>query len=360
MKHTLILISVLSLFTFHQSNAQCLATGGLITSYASNNGQRGCMFSITASNLVTITCFDASLYAGTTADYEIYYKNGTFVGFETDGASWTLIGSASGVTSAGQDLPTYLPIPINIAIATGQTVSFYVTNTFGGGLSYTDGAANNTLIASDANIAVNGGVGKGYPFAVNYNFREFNGTVHYNLGNPLPVSLSEFFATPVSNTVRLNWKTNSEKNSDYFEVKRSIDGFSWLPIATLSAAGNSSEITVYDFLDDKPYLGKNYYKLIQVDMNGDSTEFPIRSVDLSKLEQFSDRIYPNPSQEKINIRGSKDDFSQLDITDFYGRNVEGLISFCLTSNGIECDVSKLANGVYLFHLSDETIKVIKN
>lgn len=67
------------------SFCQCPAsTYSLDTYYASNNGQRGCMFDISASQDITITCFDANLYAGTTSDYEIYYKTGSFVGSESN------------------------------------------------------------------------------------------------------------------------------------------------------------------------------------------------------------------------------------------------------------------------------------
>lgn len=341
------------------SFSQCPSTATLNTAYNQNNGQRGCMFTITATNLVTITCFDASLYAGTTAAYEIYYKTGTFVGFESNAAAWTLIGSAPNVTSAGTNVPTYLPIPVNVTIPSGQTVAFYVTNTAGGGLNYTDGVANNSMLASDANITVNGGVGKSYPFGLNFNYRNFNGTIHYTLGTPLPVSLHSFYATPISNTVRLNWLTNTEENSDYFEVKRSVDGLEWLPIGVVSAAGNSSEKISYEFFDDKPNMGKNYYKLIQFDINGDTKEYPIRVIDLSQIELSSNKVYPNPSSELLMISGSKDDFSQITITDFSGKNVDSLIPIEYNSYGIKCDISKLEPGLYIISIAGETIKFIR-
>jgi len=65
------------------------------------------MFDVVATNTVTIECIEANLYPGTTANYEIYYKNGTHVGFEANMPSWTLLGSVSGLTSAGTNVPTY-------------------------------------------------------------------------------------------------------------------------------------------------------------------------------------------------------------------------------------------------------------
>lgn len=154
----------------------------LTAPYNSNNGQRGCMFDLTAANTVTIDRFEANTYAGTTGNYEIYYRAGTHVGFENNAGAWTLLGSASGVTSAGNNLPTALPIPVGVTIPAGQTYSFYITNDFGAGVSYTDGTAVGNFLASDANLTIYEGVGKSYPFGLTFNVRNFNGDIYYTAG----------------------------------------------------------------------------------------------------------------------------------------------------------------------------------
>lgn len=154
----------------------------LSTPFNSNNGQRGCMFDLIATNTLTIDQFESAIYAGTTANYEIYYKAGTHVGFETNAGAWTLLGTATGVTSAGNNVGTLLPIPINVTIPAGQTYAFYVTNDFGGGTSYTDGNTVGNVWASDANLRINEGVGKSYPFGLTFNVRNFNGNIHYTGG----------------------------------------------------------------------------------------------------------------------------------------------------------------------------------
>lgn len=151
--------------------------------FNSNNGQRGCMFNLTAANTVTIDRFEPNLYAGTTANYEIYYRAGTHVGFENNAGAWTFLGGATGVTSAGNNLPTPLPIPVNVTIPAGQTYSFYITNDFGGGTSYTDGTAVGNFLASDANLTIYEGVGKSYPFGLTFNVRNFNGDIYYTSGS---------------------------------------------------------------------------------------------------------------------------------------------------------------------------------
>ncbi|MCB1609195.1 MAG: hypothetical protein KDI71_19705, partial [Xanthomonadales bacterium] len=185
------------------------ATFVLSTPYNTNNGQRGAMFDITATNSVIIRNIDANLYSGTTADYEIYYRAGTHVGFENNAAAWTLLGTTTALTSLGTDVPTPIPITLDLLIPAGQTYALYVTNTFGGGTSYTDGAAVGNFLAGDANISVFEGVGKSYPFGLTFTVRKFNGTFHYDLAD-LQVAVSPTPATvaapggPVSYAVQLS------------------------------------------------------------------------------------------------------------------------------------------------------------
>lgn len=162
--------------------AQC-TVGSAATSYTSNNGSRGAMFNITAgASPITITSFDANIYGGTTARYEIYYKSGSYIGSETTAGNWTMAGGVDNLYSSANNVPTPIPIPLNITIAAGATYGFYITNTASGGLNYTSSASAATLV-SNSDITVTGGVGKSYPFGSTYTYRLINCTVHYYTGS---------------------------------------------------------------------------------------------------------------------------------------------------------------------------------
>ncbi|ARN77535.1 hypothetical protein BST97_05785 [Nonlabens spongiae] len=155
-------------------------SGSLSTPTFTDNGQRGIMFDVEFINGAIITSFDVPLYPGTTADYEIYYRVGGYQGFESTAGDWTLIGSATDVTSLGTNMLTPLPIDIDLNFNAGQTVGFYITNTIGGGIQYKEGpSSGSTEIASDFNLVVTGGVGKAYPFGLTYPNRHFVGTINY-------------------------------------------------------------------------------------------------------------------------------------------------------------------------------------
>ena len=186
--------------------AQC-TNNTAATSYASNNGSRGAMFNITAgASAVTITSFDANLYGGTTAKYEIYYKAGTYVGSETTAANWTLAGAVNSLYVAANNVPTAIPIPLSITIPAGATYGFYITNTASGGMNYTSSAITNVTLISNSDITLTGGVGKAYPFGATYSYRLINCTVHYYTGT---ISESNTLATVSSTSQAISQSSSS-------------------------------------------------------------------------------------------------------------------------------------------------------
>ena len=116
------------------------------------------------------------------------------------------------------------------------------------------------------------------PFTLDWTM---SGGASLNCG-ALPIELLYFNANQLNcNENLLIWSTATEINSDYFDVERSFDAIHFEFIGRIKAAGNSTSIVNYDFKDSKPYQGLNYYRLKQVDYNGDNEVFTIVSVDNS-------------------------------------------------------------------------------
>jgi hypothetical protein len=85
---------------------------------------------------------------------------------------------------------------------------------------------------------------------------------------PLPVELLYFETRQYPNFNVLNWSTASESNSLNFVVEHSIDGETWLPIASKPAAGYSVEKITYTYLHVYKEYVVNYYRLMQYDIDG--------------------------------------------------------------------------------------------
>jgi hypothetical protein len=178
-----------------------------------------------------------------------------------------------------------------------------------------------------------------------------NGTVG------LPVELTQFSATCSENATNINWQTASEHNSAYFEVLKSRDGESWNSLATVDAAGNSSEAINYSISDNKD-VTTVYYKLNQVDKDGKSKEYGPISANCS--ENTSLYISPNPTNGEFNLIGIEHfgTITSLEVKDAAGKVVKVIQP---TSSQFSCN--ELKTGVYFINIiaggKQEVVKIIK-
>ncbi len=116
----------------------------------------------------------------------------------------------------------------------------------------------------------------------------------------LPVKLLYFQGIPEDSKVTLRWSTATEINNDYFKLERSSDGIEYTLFKEVKGAGNSSSVSFYLAEDLLPLSGESYYRLTQVDYDGQTEVFdPVKVEFKLKPKNFS--IYPNPATEGINI-----------------------------------------------------------
>ncbi|MEM9327833.1 MAG: T9SS type A sorting domain-containing protein, partial [Bacteroidota bacterium] len=114
--------------------------------------------------------------------------------------------------------------------------------------------------------------------------------------NPLPVELLDFSGQVIERSALLQWGTASETNNDYFVLERSYDGYDFETIATINGQGTSQEVNTYQVFDEQLRRGENFYRLTQVDFDGESEELgTVRMVYAAGEERLSAQIFPNPS-----------------------------------------------------------------
>ncbi len=94
---------------------------------------------------------------------------------------------------------------------------------------------------------------------------------HLNWAGPLPVELISFTAKPAGRSVQLAWTTAWERNAQQFDVQRSQDLLEFSTIGSLPARGTTEQRQTYTTTDDWPLDGTNYYRLRQVDGDGQIT-----------------------------------------------------------------------------------------
>ena len=121
--------------------------------------------------------------------------------------------------------------------------------------------------------------------------------------NPLPIEIASFTGKQAGNAVVLEWTTMSEKDNDYFEIERSIDGINFVTIGRIDGAGDSTGKLTYNFVDNQPEQTVTYYRLLQVDFNGArSYADKIISVVYTIDSNVSLTVVPNPTRGMFEVR----------------------------------------------------------
>ncbi|MCX7697687.1 MAG: T9SS type A sorting domain-containing protein [Bacteroidales bacterium] len=100
---------------------------------------------------------------------------------------------------------------------------------------------------------------------------------------------------------RLYWQTATERNSDYFVVQRLINGDQFKDLGKVPAAGNSSTPQSYDFIDEDAPIGYAYYRLKQVDCNGEEFYSSTIMVGSQNERVQLTNVYPNPVENELFI-----------------------------------------------------------
>lgn len=118
-------------------------------------------------------------------------------------------------------------------------------------------------------------------------------------GQALPVTLVSFDAFPEGEIVKTQWVTELEINNNYFVVERSADAVNFSEVVRVMGAGNSTEVNNYEATDFHPLSGVSYYRLRQVDFDGQYAYSKIVSV--KRAEQSSLSLYPNPTDNELSL-----------------------------------------------------------
>lgn len=174
----------------------------------------------------------------------------------------------------------------------------------------------------------------------------------------LPTGLLDFQANAISiNLVRTHWSTFSEQGNSHFDVQRTVSGYEWETIGTVQSFGNSTELLEYSFNDDRPYTGLSYYRLRIVNLDGEITYSPIRSV---YLDDHHISVFPNPTDGLLTIQGALEEIQHFELINVLGQTVTHQTKIIGSDNhGFTLDLANLANGFYTLKTKNSSVKISK-
>jgi hypothetical protein len=240
----------------------------------------------------------------------------------------------------------------------------FTNNTTAGGENVVTGGYNNTHPTWTGAVFGASAYGGSGNYQVSFIVDQFSTFYIHPVRFPyevLPVELTSFTGWNDGSVNKLKWVTASEQNTNRFEVEKSYDNNSWSYLGAKVAAGNSTQVLNYDFTDNNPTIGDNYYRLRIVDNDGTfkySNIINIPITDAIDRNGFGN-IYPNPTGGELNvdvISTSKYDTRVL-VYDVIGQSVfEKSTALIKGLNKLQFNFSFLAKGTYILHFADDTGK----
>lgn len=173
--------------------------------------------------------------------------------------------------------------------------------------------------------------------------------------SPLPVTLSDFNVVCFENIKVVNWSTETETNSDLFELQASTDAINWTSLVMQKAAGFSNTKIEYQWKDRGTYPTSTiYYRLIQRDFDG--TEVIYGPISAScEIEAYS--LFPNPASDRLQLtfpqqRSNDDRIIQIFTID--GKLVETHSSPSSNASSMSLSIVNLTPAIYLIQVSDSS------
>ncbi len=166
----------------------------------------------------------------------------------------------------------------------------------------------------------------------------------------LPVELIYFDGQRQDNKVSLTWATAMEKENDTFIIERATDGINFKPIGQVKGRGDTKTRQEYNFVDNAPAKGINYYRLKQVNKDGKFTYSKIVAVNIDCLDCVEVNIYPNPSS--LGVFRLTHNSPLLEKVNVWVTNALGMTVYegTMSENTFMLNISNQPKGIYLLSL----------
>ena len=297
---------------------------------------------------------DLVIYPGTIADVIAPNKPQTTVATSLTPPS---IDVSWGAPAGGVDGGGYVVIrtttnPATTPINPNQNGIYAVGNTIGTGTVAYIGTATSF---TDASLAYN----FTYYYLVFAVDKAFNYSVPDTAQYLLPVTFTNFTAQKQGNKHLLSWHTATENNNHGFYIERSADGSSFTTMQfepSKATDGNSSSGIQYNWSDELPLKGCNYYRLKQTDKDGRqvySQTVMLKTGSQKTIELLN--VFPSPASSWLQVKYQSDEAIPVyfTITDITGRVViQQQATAAAGENTTPLNVAMLRKGNYILKLSE--------
>lgn len=213
-----------------------------------------------------------------------------------------------------------------------------------------DGSSDQISIGNVFKFKGSGSPIIGYSFADNTTGTYPNGFSIISAGT-LPVTFQSFYITRQGTNVQLNWTTTNELNNGHYEIERSTNARTWTQIAVVLGGGTTTAVSSYAYTDKNISDAVVYYRVRQVDMNGNATYSAIRFMRNNEVEQVAN-IYASSKQTiTVDFNSDVKNNVTIQVVNMNGQVVAkqhyNQASYRLTLN-----IMSASSGIYAVQVSD--------
>lgn len=134
----------------------------------------------------------------------------------------------------------------------------------------------------------------------------------------------------------------------------------WEVIHTQAGAGDSNETIEYYANDTDPPSGRVYYRLRQIDYDGQYSLSAIQVVEIEAATDTDLTVYPNPASNHVTVR-SASTLSSLKLFNVRGVEVTNKITISRQGDSTySATLDALPAGVYFFSTDNGSTRLYKN
>lgn len=178
----------------------------------------------------------------------------------------------------------------------------------------------------------------------------------------IPMNQFRFTAFASGLKTEVQWVSNMGYKSSYFEIQRSIDGRSFTTIGQVDNASANEEIVSYQFRDEAPTFGVNYYRIKQLHTDASFLITAPQKVKFgNKSNSFT--IFPNPAKKELFLSVKKANAATATIQLF---NLLGQAESIpqireVTPELLKLDIANISSGIYylMVKIDGQTLKTKK-
>lgn len=174
------------------------------------------------------------------------------------------------------------------------------------------------------------------------------------IGQVLPIQLLSFTGMAVNKTGHLIWTVANENDIVRYELERSKNSIDFETIFSTPVTAPATTETQKEYIDQKPFTGKNFYRLKIYGYDGE-IKYSIIVLLVFKPDKASITVYPNPAKDFITVTSSGK-IQTVELFDMSGKRIR---SFTPASND-NYSLAGVKAGMYILSVqADDKVTSVK-